>query len=85
MKYLYIYDGLDVFQHQEPTAEDYKAVEEGILQIYIFVNGRFKYYCPDSDHPTKFEEVPRGEIRYNEKSNDLYHAPTEVEPEESKE
>ena len=78
MKHLYVFEDGTTGVHQDPTPEDYAAVDEGILQIFRFIpgslRGEIQEYIPQSKHPTKFEPVQKCRLSSDGHDN-LYHEP----------
>jgi len=76
MKHLYIFEDGTASVHNDPTPEDLRCVEEGILQIFRFVpgslRGEIQQCIPSSER--MFEPVPPAKLD-SDNGNNLYHTP----------
>jgi len=74
MKHLYIFEDGTARVHNDPTPEDIKCVEDGILQIFRFVpgslRGEIQQCVPNAER--MFEPVPTGTLTTDGHDN-LYH------------
>ena len=82
MRHLYIFEDGTAAIHNEPTPEDYRCADNGILSIFRFVpgspHGEIQQYNPNLTRPVKFEPVPKA-VLTSDGDDHFFHEPEQSE------